>query len=132
MFYFLAGQITSKKLDGDTNIFVLNQVRIRQYQTQVAPSIIVSDYTSSIRYNGKNPIIVGRCNISTEPQAIIMSKTFAKPDIPYDFLAKYKQYFTDGFVISTNIIDKDKLTEIIDPDMQPIGAKVLWKVKYMN
>jgi hypothetical protein len=133
MFYYMAGQIAGIKNDKNETTYVLNQMRLRTYPTQTAPSIIVSDYTASIRYNGKNPIIVGKCNIVSEPQAIVLTKALAKPDMPYAIFEKnFKPFFTDGFVISLNTTDEEKLTQIIPENMKPVGAKVLWKVKYTD
>jgi hypothetical protein len=132
LLYYLAGQITSKAKNKDENTFVLNQIRIRQYPTIVTPSVVITDYISSVRYNGKNPIIVGKCNIASEPQCLVLSRTLSGPDIPYEFLENYRRFFTDGFVISTSILTEEKLSTIIAPNMKATGAKVLWKVNYTD
>ena len=132
MLYYLVGQITAKKISDEETNYVLNQVRIRQYNTMVSPSAVITDYISSVRYNGKNPIIVGKCNITSEPQCLVLSRTLSGPDIPYSFLDNYRKFFTDGFVISTSILTEDKLEKIIAPNMKATGAKVLWKVGYTD
>lgn len=132
VFYYMTGQITPKKDDSGETIYVLNQMMLRTYPTVTAPSIVVSDYTSSIRYNGKNPIISGKCNITTEQQAVVMQKALSRPDMTYDFLEKYRNFFTEGFIVANNTVDIDKLSHILAPNMKPVGAKVLWKVKYAD
>lgn len=130
MFYYLAGQITQKAKSATEKYYVLNQLRIRSYSSQMSPSVIINDYASSIRYNGKNPIIVGKCNITNEPQCIVLSKALSKPDMTYEFFDNYRKYFTDGFVVSANALTEEKLAPMLADYMKPIGAKVLWRIGY--
>lgn len=130
MFYYIAGQITVKNANAEQKQYVLNQLRIRHYPTQVSPSTVISDYIASTRYNGRNPIIVGKCNITSEPQSLLLGRALSGPDITYERLSSYKGYFPDGFVISTSILTEEKLAPIIAPNMKATGAKVLWKVNY--
>jgi pantothenate kinase len=130
MFYYLAGQITQKSKSATEKYYVLNQLRIRTYPSQMSPSIIINDYTSSIRYNGRNPVIVGKCNISNEAQSIVLSKALAKPDMSYDYFKNYMKYFTDGFVVSASALTEEKLMPMLADYMKPIGAKVLWRIGY--
>jgi hypothetical protein len=130
MFYYLAGQITQKAKSATEKYYVLNQLHLRTYSSQTSPSVIINDYIASIRYNGKNPIIVGKCNITNEAQCIDLSKALSKPDITYEYFETYKKYFTDGFVVSSNALTEEKLAPIIADYMKPIGAKVLWRIGY--
>lgn len=130
MFYYLAGQITQKSKSATEKYYVLNQLRIRTYPSQMSPSIIINDYTSSIRYNGRNPVIVGKCNISNEAQSIVLSKALAKPDMSYDYFKNYMKYFTDGFVVSASALTEEKLMPMLADYMKPVGAKVLWRIGY--
>ena len=130
MFYYLAGQITQKSKSATEKYYVLNQLRIRTYPSQMSPSIIINDYTSSIRYNGRNPVIVGKCNISNEAQSIVLSKALAKPDMSYDYFKNYMKYFTDGFVVSASALTEEKLMPMLAEYMKPVGAKVLWRIGY--
>lgn len=132
MFYYLAGQITQKSKSATEKYYVLNQLRIRTYPSQMSPSIIINDYTSSIRYNGRNPVIVGKCNISNEAQSIVLSKALAKPDMSYDYFKNYMKYFTDGFVVSASALTEEKLMPMLADYMKPIGAKVLWRIGYSD
>lgn len=130
MFYYLAGQITQKSKSATEKYYVLNQLRIRTYPSQMSPSIIINDYTSSIRYNGRNPVIVGKCNISNEAQSIVLSKALAKPDMSYEYFKNYMKYFTDGFVVSASALTEEKLMPMLADYMKPVGAKVLWRIGY--
>ena len=130
MFYYLAGQITQKSKSATEKYYVLNQLRIRTYPSQMSPSIIINDYTSSIRYNGRNPVIVGKCNISNEAQSIVLSKALAKPDMSYDYFKNYMKYFTDGFVVCASALTEEKLMPMLADYMKPVGAKVLWRIGY--
>lgn len=130
MYYYLAGQITQKTISSTEKQYLLNYLRLRKYPAITSPSVIINDYTSSMRYGGRNPIIVGKCNITTEPQSLVLSKSLAKPDMSFEFFENYKKYFTDGFVISSNNMTEDILKEILPEYMKPMGAKVLWRVGY--
>lgn len=130
MYYYLAGQITQKAKSATEKYYVLNQLRIRAYPSASTPSIIINDYTSSVRYNGRNPVIVGRCNIANDAQAIILEKAFAKPDMTYEYFKNYLKYFTEGFVVSASALTEEKLAPMIADYMKPVGAKVLWRIGY--
>ena len=132
MFYYLAGQITQKTKSATEKYYVLNQLRIRTYPSQTSPSVIINDYIASIRYNGKNPVIVGKCNITNDAQCMVLSKSLAKPDMTYEYFSNYRKYFPDGFVVSSNALTEEKLAPILGEYMKPIGAKVLWRIGYAD
>ena len=71
MYYYLAGQISCDN-DGKT---YLSTVRIKSYSTPASIALVIGDYKAGIRYNGKSPIIVGRCNLKSDMQKTMLART---------------------------------------------------------
>jgi len=129
LFYYLAAQLVIKTKDKE-RYPVLSQVRIRRYTSQVAPTNVISDYRMSVQYNNKNPVLVGRCNISSEQQRIVLERSLAVSEMTYDNFLTYKRYFEDGFVITSNVMTQDDIKNYITSDMTAKCATMTWRVKY--
>lgn len=126
MIYFMVGQI-SKSKDGDIK---LSTVRLKSYSSLPTISTVTTDYKLGIRYNGKNPIIVGRAYLANDSQKILLERILSSPNVTYDMLKSYATIFTDGFVVDSNAKTEEELRKIIAPEMKINGAKVLWKVSF--
>lgn len=126
MIYFMVGQI-SKSKDGDIK---LSTVRLKSYNSLPTISTVTTDYKLSIRYNGKNPIIIGRAYLANDSQKILLERILSSPNVTYDMLKTYTTIFTDGFVVDSNAKTEEELRKIIAPEMKINGAKVLWKVSF--
>jgi hypothetical protein len=129
LIYYLAAQLYIKN-KADNTYPVLSQVRIRRYSSYTAPSIVISDYKMSMQYNGNNPIIVGRCNIASDKERMILERSLVVNEMTYDNLLSYKKYFNDGFIISSSVISDDKIKSFITDDMTATPASMIWRVKY--
>lgn len=131
MIYYLAAQVKIK--NGPNGEYpVLSQIRIKRYNSQVAPSIVIADYNASVRTDGTSPIIVGRCMIASDQQSIMLERSLSVSELTYDALAKYDKYFKDGFVLSTSVITSDVVKKYISPDINASPVNMLWRLRYQD
>ena len=129
MIYYLAAQVKIKNgPNGDYPI--LTQAKIRRYNSQVAPSIVIADYNTTVRTNGTNPVIVGRCMIGSDQEKSILEKSLALNELTYDKLLTYKRYFGDGFVMQSAVISNDSVKNFITNDIVAAPVNMLWRLKY--
>ena len=128
MYYYLAGQISS---DNDGNPY-LSTIRIKSYSAPASIALVIGDYKAGIRYNGKSPIIVGRCNLKSDMQKTMLARTLSAAVVPYSVLATYKSIFQDGFTIESNAKTEDDLKKLISTDLAVTGSKTLWKVAFSS
>ena len=127
MYYYLAGQIVCGK-DGETPH--LTDVRIKAYSTPTSIAMVIGDYKAGIRYNGKSPIIVGRCNLKSDMQKTMLARALSGAAVPYSALAAYKSIFQDGFTIESNAKTEEDANKLISTDLSITGSKTLWKVAF--
>ena len=129
MIYYLAAQVKIK--NGPNGEYpILSQIRIKRYNSQVAPSIVIADYNASVRTDGTNPIIVGRCMIASDQEKSILEKSLALNELTYDKLLTYKRYFIDGFVMQSAVMDGDSIKNFITNDIVAAPVNMLWRLRY--